>query len=79
MSLIIFASIISQLPASFGGATKLLQGQGRIGQFSVLVLMFFLMIVGIIMLSRVREESQYSLQKELEEERLWVGKVHTYH
>ena len=48
MSLIIFASIISQLPASFGGAYQVTAGQGRIGQFSVLVLMFFLMIVGII-------------------------------
>ena len=48
MSLIIFASIISQLPASFGGAYQVTAGQGRIGQFSFLVLMFFLMIVGII-------------------------------
>ena len=46
--MIIFASIISQLPASFGGAYQVTAGQGRIGQFSVLVLMFFLMIVGII-------------------------------
>src|SRR6056300_1367635 len=44
MSLIIFASIISQLPASFGGAYQVTAGQGRIGQFSFLVLM----IVGII-------------------------------
>ena len=43
MSLIIFASIISQLPASFGGAYQVTAGQGRIGQFS-----FILMIVGII-------------------------------
>ena len=33
MSLIIFASIISQLPASFGGAYQVTAGQGRLGQF----------------------------------------------
>lgn len=48
MSLIIFASIVSQLPASFGGAYQVTAGQGRIGQFSFLVIMFLLMIVGII-------------------------------
>jgi len=48
MSLIIFASIVSQLPASFGGAYQVTAGQGRIGQFAFLVVMFLLMIVGII-------------------------------
>ena len=48
MSLIIFASIVSQLPASFGGAYQVTAGQGRIGQFTFLVIMFLLMIVGII-------------------------------
>ena len=48
MSLIIFASIVSQLPAQFGCAYQVTAGQGRIGQFTFLMLMFFLMIVGII-------------------------------
>ena len=37
MSLIIFASIVSQLPASFGGAYQVTAGQGRMGQLCSLV------------------------------------------
>ncbi len=48
MSLIIFASIVSQLPASFGGAYQVTAGQGKMGQFTFLLIMFVLMIIGII-------------------------------
>ena len=48
MSLIIFASIVSQLPASFGGAYQVTAGNGQLGQFIFLVIMFLLMIIGII-------------------------------
>ncbi len=48
MSLIIFASIVSQLPASFGGAYQVTAGNGKLGQFIFLVIMFLLMIIGII-------------------------------
>ena len=48
MSLIIFASIVSQLPAQFGSAYQVTAGQGRVGQFTFLMVMFVLMIIGII-------------------------------
>ena len=48
MSLIIFASIVSQLPSQFGSSYQVTAGQGRVGQFVFLMVMFILMIVGII-------------------------------
>ena len=48
MSLIIFASIVSQLPSQFGSSYQVTAGQGRLGQFVFLMVMFILMIVGII-------------------------------
>ena len=78
--LIIFASIVSQLPSQFGSSYQVTAGQGRLGQFVFLMVMFILMIVGInLCRTRSKKNSYTSLQNELEEEKLWVDKAHIFH
>ncbi len=73
MSLIIFISIISQLPASFATMYQATAGADRAGRFVVLVAVFLAMVVGILYVEQGQRRIPIQFAKRIRGRRVMGG------
>ncbi|MFQ5967629.1 MAG: preprotein translocase subunit SecY [Acidimicrobiia bacterium] len=73
MSLIIFISIVSQLPASFAVMYQATVGADRAGRFVVLVLIFLAMVVGILYVEQGQRRIPIQFAKRIRGRRVMGG------